>query len=171
MLMIVRRNTTPMLNVHSILADLGTAIGAATGIAALLRIDELATFFRSHGSLVSELLRVRAERNDALRKIQLQHTGMTALEDGFGGLKRKVEGLEGTVSDMRREHDGMRDRLGKLEPMFDGAIAYIHALTAWGLRLLRALKANHVHVGIDENLPKPPDVLLEYVPESQRPPE
>lgn len=168
---LVLRNRAPMLNLHAILSDVGTAVGAATGIAALLRIDELAILFRSHASLTSELLKVRAERNDLLGKVTAQHTGMVAIEDAFRGLEQKVDGMVQELGTVRLEHDGMAKRLAKLEPMFDGAVAYIHALTAWGLRLLRALKANQIHVGIDENLPKPPDVLLEYVPEQHRPPE
>ena len=165
------RNNTPMLNLHSLLSDLGTAVGAVSFIVTLLRIDEVAVFFRTHFSLTTELLRVRSEKKDAIAKMTEQHVGQLALQDAVTGLKEKVDILDERMAESIADRQHLHGLLDTLQPRFDGAISYIHSLTAWGLRLLRALKANHVHIGIDENLPKPPDVLLEYVPEALRPPE
>lgn len=148
----------------SLLQEVAAAIGIAVSAAGLMRIDEVVVFCRSQSSLATELLRVRAEKRAALSTMEAQHTGMEALQDGFNGLQRKIASLEA-------EQAQMKGLIASLQPMFDGAIAYIHALTAWGLRLVRALKANDISVGIDENLPKPPDVLLKYVPDEHRPPD
>lgn len=170
MIMLARRNTT-LMNFHLLLADIGSAVGIAGGTATLLRIDEIVIGFRSRAWLVGQLLQERAGKKEALARLTDQHAVQLSLEDTIRGFKLSIDALEHEMGESKTDRAELRANLAKLQPSFDGAIVYIHCLTAWGLRLLRALKANNIHLGIDENLPKPPDVLLEYVPDEHRPQE
>lgn len=159
------------MTVGNLLGDASICTGIAAGLVSIARAKEIAVFFWSPIKQGLEINRLRSAREGDKELLGTAAETARVNSQSLDAVQRRVTIVESDALAARRDAEIARtkaeelaNQVSHLQPIVDGAMVYIHALTAYALRIQKILRRNKLNVGIDENLPSPPNVLLHYLP-------